>query len=88
MKTLKGNLLNSFEKDFNVILHGCNCFSTMGAGIAKQIAEKYPEAYRADKSSPMTLKEKKEKIAGETLDCFKMLPTPSMNLNATALSGL
>ena len=30
------------------IIHQANCFHTMGAGIAKRIKEKYPEAYDAD----------------------------------------
>lgn len=42
----KGDLLKS---DCTVIMHQCNCFSTMGAGIAKSIAKKYPEALRADR---------------------------------------
>jgi O-acetyl-ADP-ribose deacetylase (regulator of RNase III) len=43
---VQGNLL---ESDCTVIAHQCNCFSTMGAGIAKQIKAKYPEAYEADR---------------------------------------
>jgi len=34
--------------DFDVIIHGCNCFCNMGAGIAKQIKREFPEAYKAD----------------------------------------
>ena len=33
---------------FDAIAHGCNCWNTMGAGIAKQIAERFPEAEVAD----------------------------------------
>lgn len=52
MKEVKGDLLKMFEEgEFDVILHGCNCFQTVGAGIAKQIKDKYPEAYWADKGS-------------------------------------
>ena len=42
---VKGNLLKS---DCDVIAHGCNCFCTMGSGIARQIRQKYPGAYQAD----------------------------------------
>lgn len=42
----KGDLLKS---DCTVIMHQANCFSTMGAGIAKSIAKLYPEAAIADK---------------------------------------
>lgn len=34
--------------EFDVIVHGCNCFHTMGAGIAKVIRARFPEAYEAD----------------------------------------
>ena len=43
---IKGDLVKS---DCDVIIHGCNCFCNMGAGIAKQIRETYPEAYETDK---------------------------------------
>lgn len=33
---------------FDVIIHGCNCFCTMGGGIAKQIKDIFPSAYDAD----------------------------------------
>jgi len=49
MKTIKGDLIKLTKNgDFNVIIHGCNCFCTMGAGIAKQIKKNFPEAYEAD----------------------------------------
>lgn len=34
--------------DFDAIVTGCNCQKTMGAGIALQIKERYPQAYQAD----------------------------------------
>lgn len=43
-----GDLLKS---DCTTILHQANCFSIMGAGIAKAIADKYPEAKEVDKNS-------------------------------------
>lgn len=47
-----GDLLAQAEKGkYHVIVHGCNCFCTMGAGIAKQIREKYPRAFHADKAT-------------------------------------
>lgn len=49
MKVLFGDLLDLAEQGrFDVIVHGCNCQCTMGAGIAKQIKERFPEAYDAD----------------------------------------
>lgn len=43
-----GDLL---ESDCDIIAHGCNCFHSFGAGIAKQILDKYPEAFEADLKS-------------------------------------
>lgn len=40
-----GDVLNSGEK---FIVHGCNCFNTMGSGIAAQIRKQYPFAYDVD----------------------------------------
>lgn len=37
---------------FDVIIHGYNCFCTMGAGIAKQIKATFPAAYEADCQTP------------------------------------
>lgn len=34
--------------EFDVIVHGSNCFHTMGSGIAKRISAAFPEAYEAD----------------------------------------
>ena len=34
--------------EYEVIGHGCNCFVKMGAGIAPQIKDKFPEAYEVD----------------------------------------
>lgn len=49
MKVIQGNLLHLAEQGhFDVILHGCNCFNTMGAGIAKQIKQRYPSVALAD----------------------------------------
>ena len=47
---VKGNLI-TIAKDgkVDIIVHGCNCFATMGAGIALYIASAFPEAKRADK---------------------------------------
>ena len=48
-RVITGDLLQ-FARDgrFDIIVHGCNCFCTMGAGIARQIKEQYPGAYEAD----------------------------------------
>lgn len=44
-----GNLIDLAEQGkFNVIVHGCNCFHVMGAGIAKEIRGRYPDVCVAD----------------------------------------
>lgn len=39
------------EKDFQVFAHGCNCFCTMGAGIAKIVKKIFPEVFAADQKT-------------------------------------
>jgi O-acetyl-ADP-ribose deacetylase (regulator of RNase III) len=52
MNILKGDLIKlALAGEFDVIIHGCNCFCSMGAGIAKQIMETFPGAYHADKKT-------------------------------------
>ena len=49
MKQITGDLVKMAKADkFDVIFHGCNCYRTMGAGIAKQIKIAFPDAYKAD----------------------------------------
>ena len=49
LKHLKGNLLDLAEQgEFDIIVQGCNCFETMGSGIAREIKARYPAAYDAD----------------------------------------
>jgi O-acetyl-ADP-ribose deacetylase (regulator of RNase III) len=49
MKIIKGDLIKlALNGKFNVIVHGCNCYCTMGAGIAKTLKNIFPEAYDAD----------------------------------------
>lgn len=49
MKEINGNLIELTEAgEFDVIVHGCNCFCTMGADVALQIKQAFPDAYNAD----------------------------------------
>lgn len=49
LKHTKGDLLALAEQgNFNIVVQGCNCFNTMGSGIARQIREQYPQAATAD----------------------------------------
>jgi O-acetyl-ADP-ribose deacetylase (regulator of RNase III) len=45
VKITQGDLIKlALNGHFDVIVHGCNCFNTMGAGIARQVAVELPEA--------------------------------------------
>jgi O-acetyl-ADP-ribose deacetylase (regulator of RNase III) len=45
----QGNLLDMAEAgNFDVIIHGCNCFNAMGSGIAREVRERYPEIAQVD----------------------------------------
>ena len=53
-KILKGNCFSInynqdlFKKKSSVYIQGCNCFNTMGAGIAYYLKEKFPMVFEAD----------------------------------------
>lgn len=54
LKHVKGNLLDLADNgQFDVIVHGANCFCRMGSGIAKEIRERYPEAWQEDYNTEM-----------------------------------
>ena len=49
LKHTKGNLLDLAEAgEFDIVVQGCNCFNTMGGGIAREIRERYPVAASVD----------------------------------------
>ncbi|MDF1699221.1 MAG: macro domain-containing protein, partial [Saprospiraceae bacterium] len=69
MKKVKGDLIQlALEGRFDVIIHGCNCFCTMGAGIAKSIKLRFPEAYRADLETTKGDKAKLGQISHATIN--------------------
>lgn len=54
MRIVKGDLLKlALQGQFDAIVHGCNCFNTMGAGIAKQIAHRWPQALEVDRTTQL-----------------------------------
>lgn len=68
-KETTGDLLDMFEMGkFNAIIHGANCMSAMGAGIARQIRKRFPEAEYADKYYPLP--------ANQRLGCFSHAVMP------------
>jgi O-acetyl-ADP-ribose deacetylase (regulator of RNase III) len=49
MKHIIGDIIEmGLENKIDVLIHGCNCFHTMGAGIAFGIKKTFKEAYEAD----------------------------------------
>lgn len=49
MKIVEGDLIEMGKNgDFDVIVHGCNCFCCFGAGIADTIAKEFPDAMIMD----------------------------------------
>lgn len=49
MKERVGDLLELAQAgEFDVIVHGCNCFHTFGAGIARAIKQRWPATHHAD----------------------------------------
>lgn len=47
-----GDLLEAARnEEVHVIAHCCNCFVTMGSGIAPQIKKAYPYAFAADQGT-------------------------------------
>lgn len=52
IKFIKGDLIELTKQfKFDIVIHGCNIYHTMGAGIAKQIKENFPHVYEADKAT-------------------------------------
>lgn len=65
MKEINGDLIElALKGEFDIIAHGCNCWNTMGSGIAKTIREKIPEAYKADN---LTMDGNYNKLGGYTV---------------------
>jgi O-acetyl-ADP-ribose deacetylase (regulator of RNase III) len=49
LKIIKGDLIKlGKDNEFDIIMHGCNCFCIMGGGIAAQVASHFPDAKHAD----------------------------------------
>ena len=64
MNIVQGDLIElAVQGKFDIIVHGCNCFNTMGSGIAKQIKSVFPKAYAADQ---LTNKGDKSKLGTYT----------------------
>jgi O-acetyl-ADP-ribose deacetylase (regulator of RNase III) len=52
LKHRRGNILDMAEaNEFDIVVHGCNCYHAMSGGIAREIAQRYPQAEEADNAT-------------------------------------
>lgn len=52
MKAVKGDLIELAKAgNFDILIHRCNCFNTMGGGIARQLRQRYHEVFEADRET-------------------------------------
>jgi O-acetyl-ADP-ribose deacetylase (regulator of RNase III) len=52
LKYKVGDLIEAAKSgEVNLIAHGCNCYNTMGSGIAPLVARAFPRAYEADQET-------------------------------------
>ena len=40
-----------FKSKDQILIHGCNCFCVMGAGVALKVKQNYPRAYQVDQDT-------------------------------------
>lgn len=54
-REIEGDFIELMKSgEYDIGCHGANCFSIMGAGIAKQISKSFPTVYTVDKESSMS----------------------------------
>lgn len=65
MNYRKGCLIEAFDNgEIDVLIHGANCFNTMGAGVALHLKNRWPEVFEVDKNK--SVKGDKGKLGGTT----------------------
>lgn len=63
--SIKGCILEAFKTNhYDALVHGCNCFCNMGAGLAKSISKSYASVLKADQT---TLVGDKSKLGSYTI---------------------
>lgn len=73
-----GDVIAAFlNDDVDFFAHGCNCFNTMGGGIARQVASDIPELYDMDQQTTMGHHSK----LGTCHPCFKVKPVVKSDVN-------
>jgi O-acetyl-ADP-ribose deacetylase (regulator of RNase III) len=92
MKKIQGNLLD-FPNGINMIFHSANTENIMGAGIARQIRERYPQAYKAD--SDLFIPKGRKRlgyysqalVSGDSEDCKLVVNLYSQRLGEDSVWG-
>ena len=80
MKTMTGDLVHLAKSgEFDLIVHGCNCFCTMGAGIAKGIKAAFRAASKTDLA---TARGDRTKLGTCTFAVIDQNGTPLVVVNA------
>lgn len=52
MKSIEGNIIKLAKQGrYDVIVQGCNCFCTMGAGLAMKLKNEWPQVEKVDKET-------------------------------------
>lgn len=78
MKVVQGDLVKMAQNgEFDAIVHGANCFNTMGGGIAKTIRDSFPEAYEADQK---TRKGNPRKLGTFTFATIQVTPPDALTI--------
>lgn len=81
IKFIQGDLLAMAKQgEFDVVVHGCNCFHSFGSGIAWHIKNAFPSAYEADKNK--SVYGSKEKLGTYTVAKIDGFVKPFEILNA------
>ncbi len=87
-REIKGDLLKMHkEGHFDYVCHSANCQKVMGAGIAGQIAEQFPNTYIADKKDSRLPIEKLGDMSVSDDNIINLYTQlyPGRNLDYTAL---
>ena len=81
MKTVRGDLIElAKEGEFDLIVHGCNCFCTMGAGIALQIAREFPGEFGPELADRITGVGNKNKLGNVSYGLYFKFKDPNQIL--------
>lgn len=69
MKVIKGDIISLVQNgEFDVLVHGCNCFNNMNVGFCKQIKKEFPVSFLVDGRTGYGKKYKLGTYSGCTVD--------------------